>query len=466
MCAYGSSHLTLEPETSESRLSDRLDVLAAEHGLPGSAVAARRNGHEVFAAGTGARDVDGALPVTPDTGFGVASVTKFLTAVLILQARDRGLLELTDPVSRFYPDLNCARDAEMRLYHLLSHSAGLPGLPFRHLATPSSDAEGPGKMRTPGDLVAGMNATRIEMLGAPGAYVSYSNEGFCLLGGIVEMLGDCSFAEVADRWVLRPLGMHRSFFCAGVTKDRTDLAMPLHRGASGLQACGFWDAPLFFPAGGLVASVRDMARLISVLEGDTQVLGAKAARDMISWSLPVASRQGSGARYGLGLEVSALENGHVLGWHTGQRPGISSFVCHVVNGNVSVAFAANIADAPSAAIGGEVLAELLAPESRDRSQPPLAGRSASAGTDAVCGRYGSREMGVLKVARAGDRLMVDLPSGRHELAFETPYSGIVAGQTFCFLREGAPASARQTATALALDLRILPRLGGEGSLRQ
>ncbi len=448
----------VDRNTLARRLRDRLEPLAVEFGLPGFAVAVHRNGQEIFSGGFGLRDVDGVLPVTADTGFGVASVTKFLTAVLIMQARDRALLALSDPVSRFFPDLDSARDGKMQIHHLLSHSAGLPGLPFRHLATPTEVVDGPDRMRTASDLVTGMNAMHIERLGAPGERMSYSNEGFCLLGGVIEALHGCSYAEAADRFVFQPLEMTHSVIGGGdMTGQRSNLAMPVKRSGGRLTACGFWDAPLFYPVGGLIASVRDMARLISLLEGNTAVLGPESARDMASWTRPVASRPGSDGRYGLALEVSTLDDGRVLGWHTGQRPGISSFVGHVVQSNVSVSFATNMADVPSAWIGRQIVDDMLGTGGGSVADSPP--HPEIRGPKRFCGRFGSREMGAVDVQQAGGRLLADLPSGRQALVFETPYSGTVGGLSFCFLCGDRPASMKESATALALDLRILPRLG-------
>ena len=127
--------MTFDTKNQVSRLQDLLEHVAVKHELPGLAVAVSQAGCELFADGFGACDADGLQPVTADTMFGVASVTKFVTAVIIMQAQRQKLLALSDPVSRFYPTLNCARDGRMRLHHLLTHSAGFPGLPFRHWAT-------------------------------------------------------------------------------------------------------------------------------------------------------------------------------------------------------------------------------------------------------------------------------------------------------------------------------------------
>ena len=102
--------------------------------LPGLAVAITQQGQELFAAGYGHCDPDRNKPITPDTLFGIASVTKFVTAIEIMQLQEQGRLSLNDSVNHYYPNLKVASDARMQLRHLLSHSAGLPGLSSRFFA--------------------------------------------------------------------------------------------------------------------------------------------------------------------------------------------------------------------------------------------------------------------------------------------------------------------------------------------
>ncbi|MEM1386764.1 MAG: serine hydrolase domain-containing protein [Pseudomonadota bacterium] len=449
----------LEHSALDDRLGALLQTLGAQKDLPGFAVSVRLNDREVFAKGYGTRDPGRMHPVTQDTLFGVASVTKVLTATLIMVARKAGLVRLSDPLSRFYPDLDCARDGQIRIQHVMSHSAGLPGLPFRHQATRAPSDTDSAPLLTPADLVAAMNARDFDCLSAPGERVSYSNECFCLLGGIIETLFECSFAEAAERFVMGPLAMERSVIGAPATAAFTDIAVPLQQKGDGLQACGFWDAPLFDAAGGLVASARDVSRLIQVLDSSAGVLGADEVREMMSLRLPVASRPNSASFYGLGLEITALDAGHDLMWHTGQRPGISSFVGHVPQSRLSVAFVTNIADAPSASIGHQIVADVLGDDLNieEFGWPFQVVEGEADAPERFCGAYSSLEIPSLAVQVDDGELMLRRGANQHPLRFVGPNHGIVGGQTFCFLGSVGPLAPGQQAQSLALDLRILPR---------
>lgn len=454
--------VSLDLSRLDERLGEALASLAKRHILPSLAVSVRRDGREVFTGAYGSRDAQITLPVSGNTLFGVASVTKVLTVIMIMQARRNNLLRLSDPVSRFYPKLECARDGKMQIRHLMSHSAGFPGLPFRHMAARSASDPVPNPITTPDELVKRINALDFDFLGPPGNRVSYCNEGFCLLGGLIEALYDCSFTEAAEKLVFRPVEMTRSVIGASATAAIDDVAIPLRHSGSGYQSCGFWDAPLFDPAGGLVLSVSDMSRLISLLGGTAGVLAPDDAREMISTSLPVASRPGSLSRYGLGLEVTRLDAGHSLLWHSGQRPGISSFAGYIPEKAVSVSLATNIADAPSVGIGHQIIAEALHGELDPFScrWPPPANEAPPEQPERFCGDFASREIPHLSVCLDEGHLVLDMGATRHRLLFAGPSHGTVGAQTFCLLGDGGPATDGEVARALAVDLRIMPRRCG------
>ncbi|HBK86168.1 MAG TPA: serine hydrolase, partial [Firmicutes bacterium] len=80
------------------------DVMEREH-IAGAAIAVAQHGSVLFQKGFGYRDVEQQLPVTPDTIFGVASVSKSFTAMAIMQLADAGVLSVNDPVVKYLPEL-------------------------------------------------------------------------------------------------------------------------------------------------------------------------------------------------------------------------------------------------------------------------------------------------------------------------------------------------------------------------
>ncbi len=447
-------------EIEKTKLQKLVVELGLKYDLPGLGVCLRRNNAEVYAAGYGIKDANTNSPVTADTMFGVASVTKILTAILIMQAQDKNLLDISDPVSKFFPNLICAGDQRMRIYHLLTHSAGFPGLPFRHFATPSNGPIEGELLLTADDLISAINALNPVMQSNPGEQVNYSNESFCLLGGLIEKLYRCSYSDAANRFVFQPLRMTRSAVL-GAPNNLKNFAYPLLQKEKLFKAANFWDAPLFYSAGGLITSAPDMTKLIRVLTGDSTVLSAQAISDMISKQFTIASRPLNSSSYGLGVEIRKLERGRMLLWHTGQRPGISSFVGLLLPEGLTVSFVTNIADAPSELIGFRVLsefsplaAELIGPNSWIEPNKSFQINA----PERFCGNYQSPEMGEHRVSLEQGELRLNLRERSYNFCFLGPNSGIVAEQTFCFLTSERPIYPSYEPTALALGLRILPKL--------
>lgn len=444
--------------------------------LPGLSVAVSLAGRELYAEGFGFADPAGSRLVTPDTLFGIASVTKLATAALVVLLQQQGRLSLCDPVAKFFPGCNFAREHAPCLHHLLCHSAGLPGLPCRFQAADVSDPEnrsggveglGAGSdldtpdvgILTSGDLVIALNRLGVHPLAPPGELLSYSNEGYCLLGGIIESAFGRPYREAVEELLFRPLAMSRSLVGGHQLHRHADVATPLRRDTDGLHAVTVWDAPIFYAAGGVVSTARDLIRLVGLLSPETGLLAPEQISLMGARQMPVASRPWSGIGYGYGLEVEHLESGGTLLWHTGQRAGISSFVARLREHGLSVALLSNLGGAPLARIGHEVVARLLG--RNEIAWPPIFTPRLPDEADAarLIGRYGSPEGFEFRVEAQDGRLYLCSGGCRQPLSFADANSGTVAGQTFRFLSEDHYGFAM-----LALNLRVLPRLAAAQAL--
>lgn len=445
-------------------------------GLPGLAVVARQAGEEILALGFGCHDAEGRKRIGPDTMFGVASLTKLVTACTVMRLAEQRLLDVDDLVAAHFPGLEIARTAPMRLHHLLSHSAGLPGLGSRYRALNRAnprDATGgiggparplrgdPAAASAPlvdvDDLIAYLNAQRIDLLGPPGAMLSYSNEGYCLLGGLIEKLSGMPYADAARQSVFAPLGMHRTTIGNAMVDTFDDVARPLIRTNGAFAQGEFWDAPLFYSAGGVVASARDLVRLIGVLDDSSELLGAASRQQLLRPRMAVPSRPNDRIGYGYGLEYQHFEPDATLLWHSGQRAGVSSFVGWVAQRKLALAVLSNVADVPVASIGHRLASILL--ERADIAWPPpcgeVSGESAPRGSlDRFAGNFASAEGFDARVVMRGNDLCLEKGAGRsfEVFRFAGEDSGVVAGQTFRFLPSG-----EREPWALALDLRVLRR---------
>src|SRR5262249_45957921 len=237
-------------------------------GIAGSSLTIVRDGQTMLAAAEGLQNVDRREPVTPETIFHWASITKTFTGIAILQLRDRGLLSLDDPVVKYVPELRLAHDpfgdiSQVKIRHLMSHSAG-----FRASTWPWGGDKPwhPFEPTTWEQLVAMLPYTDVQF--APGSKYSYSNPGVIFRGRIIQHLSGDDSEFYVPKNILMPLGMRSTFF------DRAPYYLPPRRSHSyfrdegGLREARFdFDTGITVSNGGLNAPLPDMAKYVNFLLG-------------------------------------------------------------------------------------------------------------------------------------------------------------------------------------------------------
>lgn len=457
-----------------ARLRHALD----QHRLPGLAVVIRQQNEDLFAGGLGFFDAAGQRPVDGQTQFGVASLSKLLTAMLLLLLEERGDLSVDDLLVQHCPSLRAAQRVPITLAHLLSHSAGLPGLPGRFYARNIDDVNdrsggvGPRGNSNSSRLHAGfpdfstileatelvelINQLDVDLLAPPGEILNYSNEGFCLLGGVIESTMRRPYTELVREMIFAPLGMNNSYFGRASLEPSAKIALPLLRDGSSYRAADFWPAPLFYPAGGCISSACDIARLIGALADYAPLLSQGSKERLAQLQMPVASRPYPGIGYSFGLEFQQIDAGTTMLWHSGQRAGVSSFMGWLVEQQMSVSVLCNVADAQVTGIAHQLIGDVLG-----RSEicwPPamLTRRVNSIAPERFSGQYASDEGNHFVIEQIDHALVLTCPSApqARRLHFAGSDHGTVGPQTFRFLS----VSTQSEPWALALDLRVLRRV--------
>ena len=227
-----------------------------------------------------------------------------MTAVLVMQCRDDGLLDLDDPIKRFVPETGYA-SATVR--SLLAHVSGM-----------QSEPVGPWWERSPGipveDLLAANDGSRSVF--GPGEHYHYSNLGYALLGEAVARLrGQPWFSLVQER-VLGPLGMTRTSY---LPEAPYATGLSVHHLEGTLTEEPLHDTGSMAPAGQLWSTLDDVARFAAFLAGgDPAVLADRTLAEMRQPVPPAVD-------YGLGIRLVPYADG-VLAGHTGSMPGFQSVV--------------------------------------------------------------------------------------------------------------------------------------------
>ncbi len=329
----GAQHPAGFHETWARVSGDLRDTLAAT-GMVGSAWAFFHEGkilaHEVH----GYADLEAGRRVDDATIFHWGSITKTLNAIAIMQLRDRGLLDLDDPIIEYVPELVQVRNPfgpmeEITLRHLLSHSAG-----FRNPTWPWGGGEDwhPHEPTQWAQIAAMLPYT--EILFPPGSRFSYSNPGIVFLGQVVERTTGEDWEVYVEKNILRPLGMHRSYFDLTpyhLLADRSNNYVvrdgrPI---ANGLD----FDTGITVSNGGLNAPIPDMALYLAFLtnSGTAEsealyplVLDRSSLEEMWEEVVPIGDAGDLREAMGLSFFLERYQGFEYVG-HTGSQQAFFSF---------------------------------------------------------------------------------------------------------------------------------------------
>jgi CubicO group peptidase (beta-lactamase class C family) len=309
------------------------DFATREH-VPGAAWGIIADGALVHIGTAGYRDVRSKAPVTDDTVFRIASMTKSFTAMAILKLREEGKLALDDPAERYVPELKSLQyptsdSPRITIRHLLSHATGFP----------EDNPWGDQQLAATEEELSAMLRKGIPFSNPPGLAYEYSNYGFAILGRIVSNVAKVPYRSYIAANILKPLGM--------TSTTLEPASVPRDRLAHGYR----WEDEqwkeepqladgAFGAMGGMLTSVADLGRYVAVFAGawpardgpETAPISRASLREMQQvWRpRPAIVTRNAGAvqlnagGYGYGLRVSqTCDFGHIVA-HSGGLPGFGS----------------------------------------------------------------------------------------------------------------------------------------------
>jgi CubicO group peptidase (beta-lactamase class C family) len=384
--------------------------LTATH-LPGISAAIIRDGGVIWARGSGFRDIANQQPATPDTLYGIASMTKSFTALAIMQMAAQGRLSVADPVSKHLPDFQLKPGGQdVRLWHFLTHTSGIPALAFSEQNIYALVTGQPSiPLATTADLLTFVNGAADWIHANPGEAWYYLNEGYSLLGAIIEQISGQTFAAYVTDHILHPLGMTRSFFDRASVEADPDRAVPyVVKGDQ--QIPGDYTYNPFPAKGGMISSTADMARYLQmILNGGeldgTRLISADSLREMHTPRItrPERGSPFGDAGYGYGWQITPDFLGHRVVEHGGSVLTATSHMAVVPDAGLGIVVLANGAGYPMNQLAFYGLAEALG---RDPEGLPFVRRARQ--MDALGGIYRTyHDTMTFRVTPAGDLLHVN-----------------------------------------------------------
>jgi CubicO group peptidase (beta-lactamase class C family) len=398
--------------------------------------------------GFGVTSLDDPQPITPDTLFTIASISKTMTATAVMRLVELGMLDLKAPIQRYLPDFRIAADDTSRqvtLWHCLTHTPGWEG----QLTTEDRGAEALAHFAT--SIMSTLPA-----LAPPGGVWSYNNAGFALTGRVIEAVTGKSIHEALRDLVFAPLGL-------GHTATRLTEAMTYrftlgHRDRAGqVEVIRPFQTTSSTTAGGVLTSMADMMRYARFHMGDGKDArgGPHISRGLLDvMQTPQLRKHATTDEMGVGWHVRTVGgvttlahggtlNGHCLLLQFVPAKALAfTVLTNHVDGwrlvqDVEAAILkqyAGVVLAPRQAIGHRGVNEAMTFHSTPLvPQPRL---------DDYMGTYLRPPVGTVQVRPEGGRLVVAVGSGQAEapIAFYGPdvayaLSGQYLGMPYEFIRD-------------------------------
>jgi len=280
--------------------------------LPGLALGIVHNGELLWGSGYGYANLQAKVPVTLDTRFRIASITKTFTSVAILQLYDAGKLRLDDPISQYLKwfDLRYPDAPPITIYHCLTHTSGLP----RDATIPHWTEN---SFQDWDEVIATTKTRQPEM--PPLQDFSYSNLGYSLLGGVIEEVSGEKWEDYFHNHIVSELGMSNTIVAPKGNEGEFAIGYQRYDENYNHKAIPFIETKGFSPSASVASSVNDLVKYAKfhLSKGQTPILSGYSLREMhrVHWVM-----DGWAGGYGLGTRTWRINDWNVSG-HTGGYKG-------------------------------------------------------------------------------------------------------------------------------------------------
>lgn len=311
-------------------------------GVPGAAIAIIQDSTIIYLKGFGVRNVDTQEPVDVHTTFRLASVSKPVTSVLVGTMVEDGILNWDDLIVKYLPNFeldSATFTNQLTIRHVLSHTTGLPYHTYTNLIEEGTAHN---------ELIAELK--NVKLIGEPGKIYSYQNVAYSLLDDVVQSATGQTFETEIKARLFGPLRMANASVSYDELLSNPNFAQPhLLRGRK-------WKpipiSPTYYntaPAGGINASITDMAKLMVALLGNREnVIATETIDQLFNQEVRATAKNRNFNRwsrikrsyYGLGWRVLTFKS-DTLAYHGGYVNGYRSEIAVHPTKKIAICVLAN-----------------------------------------------------------------------------------------------------------------------------
>lgn len=419
---------------NKSKQVDKLFNCTVKADVPGASVVVIRNGRILHEKGYGLANIEHNVPNTPETIFRLGSVTKQFTAMGILQLHEIGLLDINDPVGKYFTGTSYGDKIKIR--HLLTHTSGI---------TESLDSP-------------------LEFI--PGERLSYSNSGYNLLGRIIEKISGDSYDEYLKKNIFQPLKMiNTGFEHPNINLENRATGYEVSENGK-YSDVGDTDVSGAYAAGALYSTVEDMYLWDQALNTEGMVK-AETIKQVFS---PVKLNDGSVAKYGFGWMLGQYHGLREIS-HGGDITGFNSYITRFPDEHFTVIVLSNVAMRPPGSLpnAGELahkIAEIYLSDKMETKAEIVEIKLDPKIYDAYVGQYklvnAPPEVievsgDLITITKENNRLYLQSKLGKVEIhpETETLFFSKADNTKILFVREDSGEVTGMSVDAMGLGLRVI-----------
>jgi CubicO group peptidase (beta-lactamase class C family) len=274
--------------------ANEIDQILVKSGVPALGLGVIENGKFTKIEVYGTLDKHKKAPY--NTIFKVASLTKPIVAMTVLKMVDNGLLDLNEPLYKYWIDPDIKGDERYKKltpYLVLTHQTGFPN--WRYLT----------------------NSQKLSFQFEPGEKYQYSGEGFEYLRKAIENKMGRTIEELSNEYLFKPLGMHDTRFWWDDAMDRSRYARNFDKNGKLIETQKYYEANA---AANLLTTIEDYGKFLEHV-----INGAGLSENLFQKMKSYQVKLGENDFFGLGWEIlSGFSNDEIALLHTGKDPGVST----------------------------------------------------------------------------------------------------------------------------------------------
>lgn len=329
-----------------------------KYNTPGLAISILKDNEVIYSKGFGSRDLQEFKPMDADTLIGIGSITKSFTAFAILKLEEMGKLSIQDSASKYLPVKPFIDHPDIKIFHLLSHSSGVPAADgsITSFTYTFGDFSRVYPTTSKDDFLAHVGEPEDYIIFKPGEAYFYNNDMYACLAFIIEQLSGLTYTEFVKKEIFEPLEMTRAVLSKkDLLNDPNHLTgyRPIKEGEKTVMKN--FDVPIggfIEAAGGIYVSMNEMMHYAQCLLNKGVYKGKKILQPETIEKLwkPIIDRPNGytkNSKYCLGLAVETdyFEN-YTFIHHGGGMDTSCAFFGFIPEANIAVSCAQNSCTGP------------------------------------------------------------------------------------------------------------------------